>query len=908
MEHNELKKYILKVEGFEQDGSGVLFRPKEESSFIYILTAKHNFRRNSQDVEQILIEDIEDFKEEINIYPYKDLQIKKVIGLSDISIDLVLLVVDNSSISKNLLENIPILKVFNDEFKICTVVGYPIIRNRDASVEYLPSLFSSSNDEKNTFEVRSEIPLHTHTDSEMDTIPGISGGGVFVKGNDKVIYLAGIEIGYMPIRNLVCISLRDVIGELNEKLNSSLLDKIEFGGFQLYDKFGIDMDKLDLNQVKEDLETKNPYIKNLLNQSENILDELKNTQSTYRQKLDEGYKNTHNLAKAFLYNGIVFHENKDYNRATRQFKKAIKLDLSLEVHFANSKFQRKNLTSEKKSKIEEEVFEISLDKEDSDEIIIQFLKDSLIDENTIKESQLLHLNHLLYKDEKKYKDDIIKYTKELSDYYFEHKDFTNSEKQLIGLQTLYNELEDDESINKTLLNIYQKSEYEFLEEGCINKKFIFEKLSNLLKRFSSNSEEYASIEKMIGNLVDSNKQYINIDIKIENLKSGYDKKIEDVSFGLSALSNKIVDKNVLENIDNMLKNLTHSHFEIKEKLEKDRGVELRRFYRHLLNQFKNISQKNNEKLVTNIQKISSNDLVQIHQLLSNINGKFHDIDLNTETDTNEDFLKEELLRKSNSIIEQEVKLVYEKNQVLNEELLEEKDEVIKALKEGYEEYIQNLKVSVIDKEKEIQGLISSSKNMNQELVNLQSMYENLRKINNKDTNDMSSIELMEYKNKISILETSLELFKNKNELLVNDLKGSIKLSSDTATRLVHLEKSFEEKITLVEDRFKKIKYNPKNERRLRKIFKDLITLEKTLEEIRVNSSISSRYDQNITLRLVENDLEKIEKIMRKRKSISYTLYLGTRFVILGVIGMTALLLFEPLWEIYKQLLSFLGLI
>jgi len=905
MENNELKKFTLKIEGFEQDGSGVLFKPNEKSTSIYILTAKHNFKRGSQEAGNILVEDIDEFKDDIGIYKYKSLQIKNVIGLSDKFIDLVLLIVDNSSIPENLFSNIAVLKIFNDDFKVCTVAGYPEIRNRDNSIEYFPSIFSSNNEEK-TFEVRSEIPLHTHENSEMNTLPGISGGGVFIKGSDNEIYLSGIEIRYMPINNLVCISLMDVVDELNQKLDNNSLDKIEFGGFQLYDKFGIDMDKLNLNEVKKDLE-KNPYIDKLLNDSENILEELKNSQSSYRKELDKRYKGTQNLAEAFLYNGIVLHDNKDYNRATRQFKKAVKLDSSLEVHFANSKFQRENLTVEEKSKIEEEVFEISMEKEDSDETIIQFLKDSLVDENNINESQLLHLNHLLYKKEEENKDDIIEYTKKLSNYYLKENDFTNAERQLIGLQTLYDKLEYDEIINKTLLDIYKKSEDEFLEEGCINKKFIYEKLSNLLKKFHSNSEEYASIDNMIKNLVDTNKQYEDIDTKIEILKNGYDRKLEDVSLGLSALSNKIVDKKVLEEIDNMLKNLTYSHFNIKEKFEKDRGMELRRFYRHLLKQFSAISQQNNEKLVTNIQKISSYDLVQIHQLLSNINGEFNKIDLNVNTNTNKESLKKELLQISSSIIEKEVKVIYEENQGLNQELLKEKDEVIKVLEQSYIKDIQSLELSAKDKDKEIQGLNDSSKSMGKELENLQVMYENLKEINNSNTNDMSSVELMEYTNKISILETSIEQFKSKNELLVNDLKGSIDLSAETARKLVSLEKDYEAKIALIESRFKKIKHNPKNEKRLRKIFKNIIELEKKLEEIRINNSIQSEYDPNITLRLVEKDLKKIEKIMSKRKFNLYSLYCKTRFVIIGVIGMVMLLMHEPFGDIQKLILELLGL-
>lgn len=61
----------------------------------------------------------------------------------------------------------------------------------------------------------------------METISGISGGGVFVKDENEQIYLVGIEIEYIGIKSLIYVGLKEVIGEINKKLKERFDDEIE---------------------------------------------------------------------------------------------------------------------------------------------------------------------------------------------------------------------------------------------------------------------------------------------------------------------------------------------------------------------------------------------------------------------------------------------------------------------------------------------------------------------------------------------------------------------------------------------------------------------------------------------------------------------------------------------------------
>jgi hypothetical protein len=948
---DDIKRYIVQIKGIEFTGSGVLIQSNKNS---YIFTAKHNLKSTEkQEVNDIEIEDIKEDIENGDIKilaPYSNIIIKDVIGLNDISIDFIILVVDKEN-SKGLEQ----LRVFNDDFKECVVAGYPTIRG-DGSIEYFDCFYETKveedegkDDYQNTFEVYSTKPLYTQEKKEMDTIVGISGGGVFVKGSDNNIYLAGIEIEYKGITNLVGISLRDIIDEINEKLKNNFEDKIETGGFSLYEKFGIDIKKLKLDSVKNEISEKNDYINRVLKEEKGKNNEyafFKKYQNEYFKKINQEYKSVENLAKAFLYNGIVFHENQDYNRATRHFKKAVKLDPSLEVYFAQSKFQRKKGLSEKQKKeVEKNIANLSSNNEEQ---LIKNLKESIENKEEL-ELKILKLNHLLYKkidlssfkwsvknlvervtklDFKQIfidtKIDIIKYTKELSDFYLEKKDFQNAQRQLKGLQQSF-KLVNNLKINKKLLKIYEESQNDFFGNSCIDKKALLKELWDLMGRFEPNSDEYLKVKNMIQNNSIVDKNYSEFLEKIKQFEENYDKQIDSLSLGLKEISQNVVDKNVLMKIDFMLKDLTTSNNSLNLKMsniEKDR-LESKKFHQHILRIFKMIMQKGNRELEESIQHISNQNSIETRLMLNQLLRRFERGLDNLEIKEDEvDFatFNDEL----KEIVADEVNSFYTKIDK-SKELIEEKNKIIRLIQKRYGEHVFSLERSLEDKNKETIALNTQLKDLNQWLDDINEKYEtkkirsleveeqflkirkekDILKKNMLQVSDITnkSINLDKYKNEIKRLEKEVSRLNGKTEQL-HELKESISLSSKTADSLVSLEKNYEDKIGLIEDRFKKIKHNPKNEKRLREIFKSILDLEKKLEEIKENNSTKSEYDPNITLRLVENDLKKIEKIMSKRKFNLYSLYCKTRFVIIGVIGMTLLLLYEPFWELCKQLLAF----
>ena len=1034
---NKIKKHIVKIQVKNNNGittgSGVIL--KSNTGKYYIFTAKHNFAYNDRDmqnVENIKLEYIlHDIKNVSILHPYQNLEIIDAILLDNPNMDLIILVIKKHESLKNLD-----LKIFNDDFQKCIVAGYPEIR-KDNSREYFDCIYETKvedyekrDDYKSTFEVYSTKPLYTSKKKEMKTIVGISGGGAFVEGSDGKIYLVGIEIEYKGISNLVCIDLRSIIGKINEELN----DKIEVGGFSLYEKFGIDIEKLNLSDIKSEISRKNDYIiKDLQNNIKDIKEYkfLKDGATNYRKKIDKEYKKIGNLAKAFLYNGIVFHENGDYNRATGQFKKAVKLDSNLEVYFAQSKFQRKKGLSEKQKKeIEKNIANVSSTNEEQ---LIKNLRESIEKEEEL-ESNILHLNHQLYKNislleymadsvsieykgEKKFtnveinielkeefnriKDDIIKYTKKLSYFYSEKKDFQNAQRQLKGLQYTFR-LFNDFEINKKLLDIYEKSQNDFFGNSCIDKKVMIEELVDFLNKFEPSSNEYKKVGDLITNYSVTDENYSKFVEKIKQFEQDYNNKIDSLYLDLTHVSNNIVDKDILMKIDFMLKNLTTSNNGLNLKINNMR-LENQKFNQHILSTFKLIMQKGNRELEESIQNISNQNSIETRLMLNQLLRRFERGLGNLEVTKDEvDF--SEFNKKLKEIVADEVYKFYTKINK-SKDAIEEKDKIIRLIQKRYGEHVFSLKNSLNDKNKELGRLKNQLKELKQiideikkqydfkeiksievkkELLNLKKEYENLeqnieedskRKLTEKEkivfqnkidklqskiaelntqlTLKEKDIELIKsqfreeiamlnswilgleseykeskqqsqkvsekfsklsdekaklegelekfstfdetkkndikllidnHKREINELKNLIEQWKGKTEQL-NNLKISIDLSSKTATTLVSLEKKYEEKIKIIEDRFKKIKHNPKNEKRLKKIFKEILIFENRLDNIKNRVNVYPiKNDSQITLHLLESDLEKIDDIIKKRYSIISSIYSKIRFFIISVIA------------------------
>jgi len=167
-----------------------------------------------------------------------------------------------------------------------------------------------------------------------------------------------------------------------------------------------------------------------------------------------------------------------------------------------------------------------------------------------------------------------------------------------------------------------------------------------------------------------------------------------------------------------------------------------------------------------------------------------------------------------------------------------------------------------------------TKSLSLEKIN-QELKEN---ISNLSIEKFSSISLAKSKEKVLELEKIVQRLEGKNEQ-IEDLKNSIELSSETANALVDLANNKKldiklDKVNELQEKFNQLKYNPKNQTRLRKIKKQ-----------------------------IENFKEKIESIMAQDRWSSFDkFYCKVRFVVIGVIFLSSIFIFnEPCASWIKHL-------
>jgi len=480
--NREIEKYTIHIEFNDNNGSGVLFKPYEDSEYCYIFTAKHNFEIEDEDNEKKFyspIDNIDKFK--IRTVPFRGLKIDSIVKMENEDIDFLILSISKNN-NQSLWSKIAVLKIFNGEifqnsdFKIS---GFPAINNHKKS-EIYPCKIVNNKNYITTFEVQKT--LSTYETNELETNQGISGGGAFIEGNNDKVYLVGIEVEYEPIQKLKCIDLREIIDEINKKVPN----RVEMGGHPILDKYDL-MDKsFDLSFIEEKL--KNDYIMAIKDKPiEFVIDK----NEPINKKLDNEYKalieRMKDMANSYLYRGAILNE-KDNHLATINFKRAIELNKDLEIYLAMAKYIRNR---DNYKKIDNEI-------KRENQINIDILKSKIEEEKDIDELKKLHISLLFYLEKYKeyYKEDIALYKKKLIEIYIKTLDFKEAERILENKEL--NEFLTKEYIRDRLFKIYFHKDY--LNITQLSKKEFAKKLIDLLGRFDFESKEYSFIRKKLEEL------------------------------------------------------------------------------------------------------------------------------------------------------------------------------------------------------------------------------------------------------------------------------------------------------------------------------------------------------------------------------------------------------------------------
>jgi tetratricopeptide (TPR) repeat protein len=340
MGNDNLSYYAVRIETPGNTGSGVILNPAEDSDYLYILTAKHVVDTETNP-DFIKVEHIEHtgttlvtFKvDKVLCIPVDKIRREKENdGVS-------ILVVKKSSISNaNYLENIGILFITIDEckFKDCVVIGYPA-KNDNIEIELYECKYASRLP-PHGYQVFSSKPLSTYESSEVDSLQGLSGAGVFItERRSEKAYLVGIQVQCNAPQNLVCIDLMEIADEINDSLEYNDLPTIDVTGFLLSDGLEFDVSNLEFYNIKRELG------KQVLENKDEI-DKLRD---------DVNYK-TRQLADSYLNLAIRYHEEGKRAKSGQFFRMAVRYCPSYKIYSMHAKSLRIQLNKDEIEKVIED--------------------------------------------------------------------------------------------------------------------------------------------------------------------------------------------------------------------------------------------------------------------------------------------------------------------------------------------------------------------------------------------------------------------------------------------------------------------------------------------------------------------------------------------------------------------------
>ncbi len=553
--NEEIEKYVIHLKFQDKNGSGVVIKPFKQSDYCYIFTAKHTFEEEDEYSYKNFFSPI-DYNDEFEIItsPYSKFTINSIIELENKNIDLLIICIKNSDYS--FWENIPSIKIFGDELRQnidYVIAGFPRIRNHN-TLEFYDMSFQQYH--KNSIsEFKSKKPLTTFHSDEMNTNSGISGGGVFLQGDNNELYLVGIEFAYQPSSSFNCISL----GKLIDNINSKLHDKIGVGGFVLLDKYALVDKEFDLSILESDLESKyiqqvkDKPIEFIINefQKENI--ELKEQYMNLKQKMNQ-------IANAYLYKGAVLNNTTNYRLATLNFNKAIQLNPNLEKYLEMAKYIR---NSENYKRIDDEI-------KRKNQVEIDILKGKIEEETSNEVLRKLYVNLLFclekYKDF--YKEDILKYKRILIDEIYIRQGYFKEAESILENPD-FNEIFDRDYIRNRLFKIYVDEKY--LISTKVSKKEFADKLFTLLGMFDFESDEYLKIRTKIEDLNVFDNFIISLNenlIKSERKFNVYEKKIGRLTEQVNFLSKHVSEEKLLHEVNFKIFN-SHKKLDKIKKLQDD---------------------------------------------------------------------------------------------------------------------------------------------------------------------------------------------------------------------------------------------------------------------------------------------------------------------------------------------------
>lgn len=319
------------------EGSGLLFKPSENASNAFLITACHVLTNTPSlgDVPAQYDLAVQVIKpEEIDINLYKCFA--KCIYVSEkADHDLVVFNIPDA----NLLGfTPPVLDVFDGEFDKSLVIGCPTIKKLVSSrlKDFECGARRDTDINKHKYQVNTQQNLSAADENQVGAVKGMSGGGVLVYGGDGNYHLAGIIRESEFYGDFAFTSICNLMDEINSRL-SATDTRLKVYAQQCYYECGIDPTQLKISEIKQAIiNTKNNPL--LGNYDENHpLESLKNHKNKAYDVYKDIVQKKKELSNYYVLLGILHEEKEESRSSTECFKKAIQLD-SKNEHIYNEAY------------------------------------------------------------------------------------------------------------------------------------------------------------------------------------------------------------------------------------------------------------------------------------------------------------------------------------------------------------------------------------------------------------------------------------------------------------------------------------------------------------------------------------------------------------------------------------------
>ena len=510
----EIRNFITRIEyrNGEQlnNASGVIIKTELSA---YILTVKHTFKeRSNQPLSKIKPVD----SNLIKVYDYdkNPIPISEVIFLDNEEVDIALFKIDVNKYKK--IRKVEALELYMGEFNFCAIAGYPQSRKDNQSVIIQTSNPDEIEEHKFSIQLKAESPIYSFHKNEMKTLKGLSGGGVFKRGESGKIYFIGIQYAYTDYTVfLKIIDIRRIINDIEMKIEGEL----PLGKYPFFERLGIDISKLNFESLENSFKL-NKDIEKIKKHSDEYKFLLENNR--YNKNLENNYnslkKEMRRLADIYLYHGKVYFDNEDRIRAFNSFTRAMELYPEYKLYFLKDEFKEIPLTEKQKdnrNKSKEEN-QTSIDSDIMGTILKDNIKANMKEDRSDSlEKSIEELISFLSRKFEVNKKEIIDLWIKLSMVKLDNRKALEAEKILLNVRDKLDDGEKNNTINNLLIKIYER--LIAIEDNSIYSFELRVKLEKLLILFKSSNKQYTFIQNMI---VQINKErYFDNDCFIEHLAS-----------------------------------------------------------------------------------------------------------------------------------------------------------------------------------------------------------------------------------------------------------------------------------------------------------------------------------------------------------------------------------------------------